>query len=184
MISEKDLTDLCFDINECSDEPCKDLEYCMNMIGSYECQCLEGYKYNEVEQCEDINECEEDLLACGSNNICKNNPGSYDCSCKPGFESLGFDCGDIDECLSAPCDEFAFCTNLPGSYKCECKSGYFGDGVQCNDVNECDDNPCQNAECINNNGSFICSCYTGCYKSFDGPNCHYNQAEFREQKQA
>ena len=75
MISAKDLTDLCFDINECSDEPCNDLEYCMNMIGSYECQCLEGYKYNEVQQCEDINECEEDLLACGSNNICKNNLG-------------------------------------------------------------------------------------------------------------
>ena len=75
MIPVKDLTDLCFDINECSDEPCNDLEYCMNMIGSYECQCLEGYKYNEVKQCEDINECEEDLLACGSNNICKNNLG-------------------------------------------------------------------------------------------------------------
>ena len=75
MIPVKDLTDLCFDINECSDEPCNDLEYCMNMIGSYECQCLEGYKYNEVQQCEDINECEEDLLACGSNNICKNNLG-------------------------------------------------------------------------------------------------------------
>ena len=87
--------------------------------------------------------------------------GSYECSCKPGFESLGFDCGDIDECLSAPCDEFAFCTNLPGSFKCQCKSGYSGDGIKCDDVNECDNNPCQNAECINNNGSFICSCYTG-----------------------
>lgn len=91
MISKKDLTDLCFDINECSDEPCKDLEYCMNMIGSYECQCLEGYKYNEVEQCEDIDECEEDLLACGSNNICKNNPGqNFILNTSPSDQKLNF----------------------------------------------------------------------------------------------
>ena len=38
------------------------------------------------------------------------------------------------------------------------------------DINECADNPCnQNANCINNEGSYLCECNTG--YTGNGTNC-------------
>lgn len=44
-----------------------------------------------------------------------------------------------------------------GSYQCRCQDGFTGNGIKCRDINECltNNGGCdQNAQCINNDGSF------------------------------
>ena len=49
----------------------------------------------------------------------------------------GYNCSDVNECESSPCDMNASCSNSEGSFSCECNSGYQGSGFMCTDVNEC-----------------------------------------------
>ncbi|XP_067944122.1 adhesion G protein-coupled receptor E2-like [Watersipora subatra] len=89
---------------------------------------------------------------------------SFHCVCNPGYDGDGFNCTDIDECMSQKdnCDNVARCTNTPGSFNCTCDSGYTGNGVLCRDIDECQTSPCDgNATCTNLGGSFECSCNPG-----------------------
>ena len=40
----------------------------------------------------DIDECEADIYACGSDAICNNTHGSFNCTCKPGYKGDGKNC--------------------------------------------------------------------------------------------
>ena len=89
-------------------------------------------------------------------------PNNYTCICKVGFEGDGYNCYDVDECLSgeADCDTNALCYNLVGHYECRCRSPYKGNGRECNydlDCNACD----QNAKCVDTDGSKRCICNDG-----------------------
>ncbi|KAM7542300.1 hypothetical protein Aperf_G00000010092 [Anoplocephala perfoliata] len=92
---------LCQDIDECENSPCKKGTYCINNAGSFFCaKCP-----NECSSCKGPSEC-------------------LDCS--SGFELEGGKCVDIDECLdlgtcSGPNER---CVNRFGSYRCICKEGY------------------------------------------------------------
>ena len=93
------------DIDECEDEPpvCLsfDHEVCSDTLGSYVCECEEGY-HNVSGLCEgtkttvticacagqilvfiDVDECENNLHNCSY--MCVNQNGSYSCTCDRGY---------------------------------------------------------------------------------------------------
>ncbi|XP_070193331.1 cysteine-rich with EGF-like domain protein 2 isoform X2 [Littorina saxatilis] len=103
----------CQDINECSDDPCKENEYCSNTQGSYSCL-----------RCN---------VAC---NGCAG-PGADKCAeCNDGYLQKDMECLDIDECTSdgheGRCTlEGQKCINTAGSFKCICQAGFVKDGDGC-----------------------------------------------------
>ncbi|KAM7414979.1 hypothetical protein PAMA_019680 [Pampus argenteus] len=169
----------CVDIDEC-----KGLETvcaghgCVNLVGSYRCECTTGYIFNSISRvCEDIDECRHyPGRLCGHK--CENTPGSYKCSCTSGFKlaSDGRNCDDLNECESNPCSQE--CANVYGSYQCYCRRGYQlsdNDGMTCEDIDECalptGGHICS-YRCHNTPGSFHCSCpVTGYTLSTNGRGC-------------
>jgi len=85
------------DIDECVQLPglCKGGQ-CLNLFGSYVCQCPEGYELNEVTRaCEDFNECDLDD-SCNAGE-CINTVGGFQCECPEGYKSImgGKACEDV-----------------------------------------------------------------------------------------
>uniref|UniRef100_A0A8C9Z093 Fibulin-1 n=1 Tax=Sander lucioperca TaxID=283035 RepID=A0A8C9Z093_SANLU len=155
----------CVDIDECKgpERVCAG-HGCINLIGSYRCECETGYIFNSISRvCEDINECRHypgRLCA----HKCENTLGSYQCSCTTGFKLAadGRNCDDLNECESNPCSQE--CANVYGSYQCYCRRGYQLsdiDGMTCEDIDECalptGGHICS-YRCHNTPGSFHCSC--------------------------
>ncbi|GFS64983.1 hypothetical protein TNIN_487321 [Trichonephila inaurata madagascariensis] len=66
-VGYEDVSGSCEDINEClTNNTCHPTAKCINTIGSFECECEEGYRKPEREDaCEDINEYEESWLPVG-----------------------------------------------------------------------------------------------------------------------
>ncbi|XP_077971874.1 uncharacterized protein LOC120348526 isoform X2 [Styela clava] len=125
------------DVDECIDLPglCQGGK-CINIFGSFICQCPEGYKLNEESRvCEDINDCI--AHSCETDDRCvPTTEGQYGCTggeCGRGFAMMGGrGCGDINECRfqNNPCSYQ--CQNSYGGFKCGCPRGYFGlGGSQC-----------------------------------------------------
>ncbi|KAK1888497.1 Fibulin-1 [Dissostichus eleginoides] len=155
----------CVDIDECKDHDKVCTGHgCVNLIGSYRCECEAGYIFNSISRiCEDINECRHypgRLCA----HKCENALGSYKCSCTTGFKLSvdGRNCDDLNECESNPCSQE--CANVYGSYQCYCRRGYQLsdiDGLTCEDIDECalptGGHICS-YRCHNTPGSFHCSC--------------------------
>ncbi|KAK7912579.1 hypothetical protein WMY93_012790 [Mugilogobius chulae] len=156
------------DIDECREIPgvCEN-GVCINMIGSFRCECPLGFIYNDkLLICEDIDECQNGPV-CQQNAACLNMPGSYRCECKPGyrFTPTG-QCLDVDECSTQRglCRN-GQCVNTVGGYFCVCNDGYelTLDGRACSDINECLVNPgtCGAGTCLNLDGSYRCICPPG-----------------------
>lgn len=53
------------------------------------CQCLNGYKGDGYNNCEDVDECAANSTLCHKNAVCTNTPGRYFCICKDGFSGDG-----------------------------------------------------------------------------------------------
>ncbi|XP_017892365.1 fibrillin-1-like [Ceratina calcarata] len=150
---------LCTDVDECVilSEPCPvSRNFCVNTQGSFSClkmpgikSCPAGFKFDNLsQQCEDVNECEEQIDSCvNATETCRNTEGAYECDikCEQGFvynanlaacigdqiestESCerGYKknpstnkCVDINECLVGPgCRDHEKCLNTPGSFRC------------------------------------------------------------------
>ncbi|PIO69604.1 EGF-like domain protein [Teladorsagia circumcincta] len=115
----------CQDINECSVGNAGCSQLCVNLPGSYECQCKSGYIMTyDGRTCEDINECV--LNNGGCQHSCTNIPGGYKCSCEEGYRLAedGHSCYDVNECLvnNGGCSQL--CRNDEGGRHCECFGGY------------------------------------------------------------
>ncbi|MAJ97119.1 MAG: hypothetical protein CMI56_00705 [Parcubacteria group bacterium] len=84
---------------------------------SYTCTCADGYSGggtgNPPEICIDIDECSEKKAngenensstrkdkTCHKNASCTNTKGSFECKCLSGYKGDGFECEDINECLT------------------------------------------------------------------------------------
>jgi len=85
----------------------------LDTIGTYFCECNDGYTGNGLDRCIDKDECAlgEDL--CAENAACINNDGSFDCECKVGFNHAQSNplelCLDLDECQDPnayPCGDY------------------------------------------------------------------------------
>ncbi|KAM4593063.1 fibrillin-1 isoform 1-T1 [Odontesthes bonariensis] len=161
------------DIDECREIPgvCEN-GVCINMIGSFRCECPIGFFYNDkLLICEDIDECQNGPV-CQQNADCLNMPGSYRCECKSGYRLTPTgQCLDRNECLENPgvCNP-GQCIDTLGSYRCLCPNGYktTRDKSMCIDVDECETQPCGNGTCKNTVGSHNCLCYPGFQNSHNG----------------
>lgn len=85
----------------------------------------------------DVDDCAPDVDPetgephCFNGGRCVDRVGGYGCVCPPGY--VGERCeGDVNECLSDPCDPNGSynCVQLVNSYRCECRTGYTGMHIQ------------------------------------------------------
>ncbi|XP_069465362.1 hemicentin-2 isoform X1 [Ambystoma mexicanum] len=69
----------CTDVDECQlRSPCQ--HECRNTEGSYRCLCPSGYRLlPNGRNCQDVDECAEERITCGLNQMCFNTRGSYQC---------------------------------------------------------------------------------------------------------
>ncbi|XP_012721740.2 hemicentin-1 [Fundulus heteroclitus] len=82
----------CVDVDECLlKKPCQ--HECRNTIGSFRCLCPPGYKLlPNGRSCKDIDECTEQRIQCGHNQMCFNTRGGYQCldtPCPASYQSGG-----------------------------------------------------------------------------------------------
>lgn len=126
---------------------------------------------------------------CNGNATCVRVNGTYHrCKCNPGFSGDGWNCVEIDECVTNPClSDYDACSDKENpyhgqcvgecfdsinNYTCVCGTGFTGRQL-CYPINHCDPNPCENeGTCIPNvfQNNFTCDCAPG----FDGANCSHN----------
>ena len=157
-----DLT-TCDDEDECLTNNGDCVQRCVNEVGSFSCNCHEGFIFNvDGVTCDDIDECATNNGGCEQG--CQNNGGGYECLCEGGLRVLGRACVRTNECLLGTdlCHEQASCHDTQGGYTCECRTGYEGDGFNCTDLDECEDpllNDCVGlAQCLNIEGGYTCVC--------------------------
>ena len=77
------------DENECLSDPCHTNANCTDTIGSYLCECDDGYT-GDGWNCTNIQEC--DSSPCDANANCTDTDGSYGCTCDPGYTGDGWNC--------------------------------------------------------------------------------------------
>ena len=79
--------------NECDIiDICADNSACTNTPGSYQCQCLPGYRGDGYENCTNIDECKENPDICDARATCTDTEGSYVCQCVVGYTGNGTVC--------------------------------------------------------------------------------------------
>uniref|UniRef100_A0A8C6KIU3 Si:ch211-241f5.3 n=1 Tax=Nothobranchius furzeri TaxID=105023 RepID=A0A8C6KIU3_NOTFU len=170
----------CVDDDECADNGlCGDNAKCFNTIGSYYCQCAEGFKSSRnekfkadsPEKCKDIDECLTASI-CGPNASCKNTISSYICFCNEGFVSStrmetfhpgnNASCNDINECEEGSvCGPNSSCVNTHGSSYCKCNVGFGLRSGELNYTGKIDETICRNGTCSVEDGGHFCACHAG-----------------------
>ncbi|XP_055595503.1 fibulin-1 isoform X2 [Uranotaenia lowii] len=159
----------CEDVNECDlhkGKVCPQNSDCLNTVGSYRCDCKEGFRKARPEDliCTDVDECSEVPGLCHQR--CINYWGSYRCGCEPGYRLAmnNRTCDDVDECEEYKSNNLCvgICENTPGSYSCRCPQGYKvgHDGRSCIDIDECEARDVCNGRneiCTNIRGSYRCT---------------------------
>ncbi|KAL0280085.1 UNVERIFIED_CONTAM: hypothetical protein PYX00_001479 [Menopon gallinae] len=179
----------CTDVNECESSPC--MQVCINLEGSYQCDCEDGYRINENDNrtCIDIDECLEweydieyydNRLDYGEpknlcSHTCVNLPGGYTCYCPQGYRLSEDDrtCADVNECehQNGGCEHI--CVNREGGHTCKCEEGFrLKNGTQCMDIDECEyhNGNCSQV-CENTDGGHDCSCFDGFVLHEDNRTC-------------
>ena len=69
-----------------------DYAICVNVIGSFNCTCDEGYSIVDQQDgsytCEQSNECEEGTHKCVAPAQCRDRSNGYACDCPAGYEKI------------------------------------------------------------------------------------------------
>ena len=161
------VNDTCVDLDEClrHTNNCHDQADCINLPGSYSCECEVGF-YGTGRICLE-GDCKDS--DCPANEQCIT-PRRSDCECKEGFyRNESEKCVDIDECENINnCTQNSACSNTEGSYYCNCKPGFYGSGFTTCFKGECVDASCPgNQTCMS--PTTTCDCSEGLNKI--GKNC-------------
>ncbi|KAG5677774.1 hypothetical protein PVAND_007505 [Polypedilum vanderplanki] len=150
------------------------------------CSCRKGYRVDDVDEknCVDEEECLENNGGC--QHKCINTEGSFHCECNEGYElsKNGFTCTDIDDCVENNGNCSNICINLIGSKMCACEAGFrlADDNHTCYDIDECaeDLHDCQQI-CVNVDSTYECDCHKGYRLAHDKFNCiDINECEEQE----
>lgn len=115
------------DENECKRAVCTFPSLCRNTVGSYACDCPDGYANRgrkESTRCEDIDECRIANGRC--DHKCINTDGGYYCMCRRGYKQAadGRRCRDQNECSSNNAGCSHICINSRATYRCACPPGF------------------------------------------------------------
>ncbi|KAK7802040.1 hypothetical protein U0070_025713 [Myodes glareolus] len=184
----------CLDIDECRYGYCQQL--CANVPGSYSCTCNPGFTLNEDgRSCQDVNECETENPCVQT---CVNTYGSFICRCDPGYEleedgihcsgnGLGFDAvhllRDLGLGQGFVADTHSTFSGLRKEWGVGDKSVTINTNstLSLSDMDECSFSEflCQH-ECVNQPGSYFCSCPPGYVLLDDNRSCQdINECEHR-----
>ena len=114
------------DYDECTNPSvniCYRNQSCINLPGTYSCQCKQGYT---GPNCIDINECAINQ-SCGINTICSNTNGSYNCTCMVGYLGNPYSrTGCSIACSDSYCRNDGKCYLQNNARRCNCVTGYTG----------------------------------------------------------
>ncbi|NWR37394.1 NID2 protein, partial [Tachuris rubrigastra] len=131
----------CRDVDECAEglSRCGPFTVCLNVPGTYRCECRNGYQpAGDGQACVPLapasDPCEDGRHPCAPGDRARclsRGDGRPSCECLPGYTGDGIHCSDVDECAESPCHPAASCYNTPGSFTCRCQPGYEGNGFQC-----------------------------------------------------
>ncbi|KAM4690530.1 nidogen-2 [Rhinophrynus dorsalis] len=133
----------CSDVNECEVgfTRCGQNTVCVNLPGSYRCECASGYTFSPdghhcVLVAPPADPCADGSHTCNreTSRCVPRGDGVFTCECLAGFIRSGQSCIDLDECTQNRCHPDASCTNTPGSFSCVCNNGFEGDGFQCTQI--------------------------------------------------
>ncbi|XP_058835886.1 fibrillin-1-like isoform X2 [Topomyia yanbarensis] len=156
----------CHDVNECLDNDAGCQQKCINLEGSYQCDCFDGFviSRSDIRVCLDVDECSTNQGGCDHH--CHNTEGSFHCSCQIGYQLTenGRNCSDVNECDTENGKCSHICNNLLGSYQCSCPEGQYltDDKHSCDFIDECELNNggCSHT-CHFHRGVVTCSCPKG-----------------------
>ncbi|XP_053576257.1 matrilin-4 isoform X2 [Bombina bombina] len=167
----------------CGVDMCTEMDHgcqhsCVNVPGSYYCECNEGYKLNaDGKTCSLIDLCLQGNPGCEQ--LCVSSPGSYSCACRAGFK-LNSDkktCSMIDLCAQGNHGCEQLCISSLGSYSCACRTGFQlnNDKKTCSMIDLCaqGNHGCEQL-CISSLGSYSCACRTGFQLNNDKKTCSTN----------
>ncbi|XP_068447252.1 sushi, nidogen and EGF-like domain-containing protein 1 isoform X3 [Clinocottus analis] len=148
---------ICEEINKCLSQPCLNGGTCRNQVGSYQCECVDGFTGNRCQS--GINGCLSE--PCKHGGTCEDRPGSYLCHCSQGFKGQNCEI-EQDGCESNPCLNGGVCRGYRRNYLCACKDGFFGDQCQMLE-NPCVLQPCGNRGFCRSDkrGNYNCVCRVG-----------------------
>ncbi|KAL3836485.1 hypothetical protein ACJMK2_021917, partial [Sinanodonta woodiana] len=121
------------DVPECNntDLICPENSNCLELPGTYLCQCNIGYIKISNGTCSDIDECGSHPCQNGGN--CTNTNGSYTCKCPEGWE--GANCTIVDDpCIKGIHNCTQVCNHANKGYNCSCFSDYKGNNCEARPV--------------------------------------------------
>ncbi|CAH7117642.1 Matn2 [Phodopus roborovskii] len=161
------------DLCATEDHGCEQL--CVNVPGSFVCQCYSGYTLAEDgKRCAAVDFCASENHGC--EHVCVNAEGSFLCQCHEGF-ALNPDkktCTKIDHCASTNHGCEHECVNALTSAFCRCLKGFMlnPDRKTCRRINYCALNkPGCEHECVNTEEGHYCRCRRGYTLDPNGKTC-------------
>ncbi|KAK3102280.1 hypothetical protein FSP39_010178 [Pinctada imbricata] len=148
-------------IERCRPSPCLNGGTCINMEGTFRCNCPSGFIGStcseRTEKCNFHGE-----VSCQNNGTCFKKNGVPVCACTSGWTGRYCEV-DLDECKNYPCENNALCINTRGNFYCKCSNGFTG--RTCDKITSC--SQCFGAsKCLfsKKENSLVCVCskgYTG-----------------------
>ena len=109
----------------CSDSNCSPSQNQMCVSPrTNDCKCMEGYHFNNLSVCVDVDECSTLKSICHEKAECMNLPGEYECNCQEGYFGDDQTCspGNCTDINCSPSDHEK-CVS-PRSNLCKCTEGF------------------------------------------------------------